>query len=362
MKRSDFCIIGSGIVGLNTALRLKELHPKASVTILERGALPAGASTKNAGFACFGSISELEEDLLIMGESKSLETVEMRWRGLQMLKDLHGNIPIEYLECGGLEVFRSSPEKKEEQYLSRISHWNNLLKGIIGPNVYQLKEKPHSFSKTFTQKCILNQYEGLLHPGKLIQLLLHKCRAKGVEILTGFEVKSYETESGHVAITGEGWEMKCGHILLATNAFTSDLISSAKVSPARNLVLLTQPIPEFKMEQGIHLDKGYFYFRKIYDRILIGGGRHLAEEEESTAKFGSNPLIKKELIRILEEDLLPGSKVEIQREWSGILGLGNERSVLIRRLDDRSAMGVRLGGMGVAIGTLVGRQLAELFH
>ena len=52
---NDFVIVGSGIVGLNCALQLKTRFPKSSVLILEKGLLPQGASTKNAGFACFGS-------------------------------------------------------------------------------------------------------------------------------------------------------------------------------------------------------------------------------------------------------------------------------------------------------------------
>ena len=35
--------------------------------------------------------------------------------------------------------------------------------------------------------------------------------------------------------------------------------------------------------------------------------------------------------------------------------------VLIEKIDERIAVGVRLGGMGVAIGSLVGKELSELF-
>src|SRR5690554_7400913 len=56
----DFAIIGSGIVGLHTALRLRRLYPASKIVIFEKGMLPQGASTKNAGFACFGSLSEID--------------------------------------------------------------------------------------------------------------------------------------------------------------------------------------------------------------------------------------------------------------------------------------------------------------
>ena len=59
LSNIDYTIVGSGIVGLNCALALREEHPHAKIVVLEKGVLPQGASTKNAGFACFGSISEI---------------------------------------------------------------------------------------------------------------------------------------------------------------------------------------------------------------------------------------------------------------------------------------------------------------
>ena len=52
----DVIVIGSGIVGLNAAIHLKKSSPALKISVLESGFLPTGASTKNAGFACFGSI------------------------------------------------------------------------------------------------------------------------------------------------------------------------------------------------------------------------------------------------------------------------------------------------------------------
>ncbi|MBT5920938.1 MAG: FAD-binding oxidoreductase, partial [Flavobacteriaceae bacterium] len=63
LSNIDFAIIGSGIVGLNCALSLREKHPNATIVVFEKGILPHGASTKNAGFTCFGSISEILSDI-----------------------------------------------------------------------------------------------------------------------------------------------------------------------------------------------------------------------------------------------------------------------------------------------------------
>ena len=82
----DFAIIGSGIVGLSCALELRELHPEAKIVVFEKGMLPSGASTKNAGFACFGSMSEILQDLETHTPSEVVALISGRLNGLSTLR------------------------------------------------------------------------------------------------------------------------------------------------------------------------------------------------------------------------------------------------------------------------------------
>ena len=95
-NKSDLVVIGSGIVGLNAAISFKLKFPSKKVTVLERGILPSGASTKNAGFACIGSVSELSDDLTKMSEQNVWETVSFRYAGLKKLRSLVGDENIYY--------------------------------------------------------------------------------------------------------------------------------------------------------------------------------------------------------------------------------------------------------------------------
>jgi thioredoxin reductase len=94
-KDLDLIVIGSGIVGLNTAIEYKKRNRKAKILILEKGILPEGASTKNAGFACFGSPSEILSDL----KNQTIEEVEnliyRRVKGLELLKSNLGKKNID---------------------------------------------------------------------------------------------------------------------------------------------------------------------------------------------------------------------------------------------------------------------------
>ena len=59
----DVILVGGGLMGLWTAYELKKKNPYLKITILERNTIPLGASTRNAGFACFGSPTEIIHDM-----------------------------------------------------------------------------------------------------------------------------------------------------------------------------------------------------------------------------------------------------------------------------------------------------------
>lgn len=105
----DCIIIGSGIVGLSTACSLKEKYPDRSVLVLERGIFPTGASTKNAGFACYGSAAEIWNDVKSLGWDNALEVVELRVKGMRKLRQRLSDNNIDYQENGG---GRNPPQKR----------------------------------------------------------------------------------------------------------------------------------------------------------------------------------------------------------------------------------------------------------
>ena len=100
-----YTIVGSGIVGLHAALRLRERFPESKILVLEKGMLPQGASTKNAGFACFGSISEIIDDLKSQTEQQVIDLITKRWDGLKLLRKSLGDDAIDFNPNGGYELF-----------------------------------------------------------------------------------------------------------------------------------------------------------------------------------------------------------------------------------------------------------------
>ena len=189
--------------------------------------------------------------------------------------------------------------------------------------------------------------------------LLKKVQQSDVKILNGVEVNSYSEDTNGIKVDTSNFEFSTKKLMIATNGFASKLLAEP-VKPARAQILITKPIKNLKIKGTFHLDKGYYYFRNIDNRILFGGGRNLDFKTEETMEFGETALVKQKLTEILRTTILPEQEVKIDKYWSGIMGVGQHKKPILKQLSNHVYCGVRLGGMGVAIGSLVGKELADL--
>ncbi|WP_400075639.1 NAD(P)/FAD-dependent oxidoreductase [Winogradskyella sp. R77965] len=358
LSNVDYTIIGSGIVGLNCALYLKNRFPKAKILILEKGTLPQGASTKNAGFACFGSLSEIIEDLQHHSKKEVLELVNKRINGLQLLRENLGDKTINYQNLGGYELFVDLDTELYESCLGKQEEVNKLLQPIFNKDVFSFVENKFSFN-SIKPKYSLNQFEGEIDTGKMMEALLLKVQSLGIKILNNTAVESLSEISNTVKIKTNQFEFSSHKLLIATNGFAKQLNISG-VKPARAQVLITKPIDGLHIKGTFHLDRGYYYFRNIDNRILLGGGRNLDFITEETSDFGETEIIQNKLEELLKTTILPNTDFEIDHRWSGIMGVGKQKKAIVKQLSNNVFCGVRLGGMGVAIGSLVGKELADL--
>ncbi|MDO6491301.1 MULTISPECIES: NAD(P)/FAD-dependent oxidoreductase [unclassified Cellulophaga] len=353
----DFTIVGSGIVGLNCALYLKERFPKAKILILEKGMLPQGASTKNAGFACFGSISEIVSDLDSHTEEEVVELVQKRLDGINLLRSNLGDKAIGYKNYGGHELFLESNSTLYQHCLSKLSGVNTLLNSVFKGDAFVSTQNKFNFNK-IQKNYITHIFEAQIDTGKMMQSLLAKVIQKGILILNNTSVKAFTTTANGVAVETNNFTLQTKKLVVATNGFAAELLQE-KVKPARAQVLVTSPIPNLHIKGTFHLDKGYYYFRNIDDRILFGGGRNLDFKAEETSVFGETKIVQQKLEEILRETILPNTPFKIDKKWSGIMGVGSQKNPIIKEVEPNVYCGVRLGGMGIAIGSLVGKELAD---
>jgi glycine/D-amino acid oxidase-like deaminating enzyme len=194
----------------------------------------------------------------------------------------------------------------------------------------------------------------------MMHALLRKAVSNNIIVLANAQVTDFHEGSNGVAISLGNFEFSTGKLLLATNGFSAGVVPEVK--PARAQVLITELVSDLPFKGTFHLDRGYYYFRDVDGRVLLGGGRNLDPDGETTTDFGLTEIIQDKLDQLLKGVILPGRDVAIAHRWSGIMGLGIQKNPIVKQMGEHTYCGVRLGGMGVAIGSLVGSELADLIE
>lgn len=361
----DVLIVGGGLLGLSTALSVKEKSPRARICVLERGVFPSGASTRNAGFACFAKACEMLSDIKIQGEAEAAKLASQRVQGLKLLRSRISDAAMEYEELGGHELIR---DEENEISAADLNMLNELLHPYFEQNIFsEQNKKIAEFGFKGVKQLIYNPLEGQLHSGKLISALWRLINALGIRVITGAEVRAIEENANMVEVfvrhaqTGEDIRFTAGQVGICTNALANNLVDDAiKIKPGRGQVLVTKEMRGLPLKGCFHFDEGFYYFRNHENRIILGGGRNLDMETEATTEMAFNPKIQNELDRVLRELVLPGTTIEVDQRWSGIMGFSDNKMPIVQRIGNRRAVGFTCNGMGVSLSTLTGEKLAEL--
>ena len=359
----NYIIVGGGITGLSTACALKERNPKASVLVLEKGLLPSGASTKNAGFACIGSYTEKWEDYQRLGESAFLKLIEDRWLGLYLLRKRLGDDHIDYINHGGFELMLN--ESGADAH--KVETLNKLLEPILKKQVFYIAPKfinQFGFNNNMVTDIVFNPFEGQIDTGKMMNTLINYAGILQIRIITGADVTHIEETNDGVAVTCQHNHhpitFKANQAAICTNAFTKQFLPDEEVTPGRGQVLCTSPIEDLKFTGTFSFDEGYYYFRNIGKRIIFGGGRNLDFETETTTQFELNQRIQKQLTFFLEEMILPNTTFTVEQQWSGIMAFNKQKTPLVKRVSPHMVVGARLNGMGVALASKIADDLTKL--
>ncbi len=360
----DHVIVGSGLVGLSVACSIKEKHPEQEVLILEKGIFPTGASTKNAGFACFGSLSEILSDIRMNGEDRTVELIEKRWQGIQRLRERLGDDKIGFENYGGSELVF----ERNIDMLDKIDYVNGLLKRIFKDDVFTQKDElidEFGFNKEYVKAMVFSPFESQLDTGKMMRNYIKYAGSLGVNIINGCEVKGFEHESDHVEVVtfhnvlNEEVVFKAKNLVICTNAFTKYIVPHAPFKPGRGQILVTEPIDGLKFKGVFHFDEGYYYFRNYGERVIFGGARNTALEEEATDRFEHNHAILMHLKWILDTIILPGRDYGIADAWTGIMAFSENKLPVVEK-HDGITMVMSCNGMGVALSSLTGKEVADM--
>jgi gamma-glutamylputrescine oxidase len=363
----DYIIIGAGIVGINVAIELSIKEPNARIVILERGFLSTGASSRNAGFACIGSLTELLDDLKCNSLDVVMNLLIQRKNGLKRLRNRLGDENIGFEKNGSYELI---DDARLEQ-LGELDRVNNEIKQVVGLDAFEwsnAKIATFGFNNKNVKALISNKLEGQVHTGKLLKTLMHYATQNGIEIKTGAEVSVIEDCDTHVnviipdQIRKTSWNLKSKHVFVCTNAFTNTFYPELDITPGRGQVLITHPICNLPFKGVFHMDGGYIYFRELEGRVLIGGARNQFFKEETSSEIKVHSAVHKVLEELLVHTILPKHEFEVDLRWAGIMAFGASKKPIVELVSRNVHLAVRMNGMGVAIGSEIANKVVEQYY
>ncbi len=358
LQNFDFAVLGNGITGMQVALQIRAKFPNASIAIIDKSNVSGGASMRNAGFACFGSVSEILDDIHSQESQLVFDLVNMRYQGLKHLQaDFHN---IDYHQGNALEVFLPKEQSQLNECIDKIDFVNQEMKSITG-KIQTYKLTQHQFGKKFLNQAISNELEGHLHTGKLYHKMQQKVVAHNIFWVSGIEITNVERgNAGWTILNTSKLQINALVAVSCLNAFTNQLIVNAPIYPARGQIIVTNDLAKNPLKGILHADKGYIYARPLGNKILIGGARNLDFETENTHDFAENIVITKALIDFVNENLLQNEQAQIAQTWSCIMAMSPQKGGLpiIKEHQKDFWLCYRLGGMGVALSAMLARDLA----
>jgi glycine/D-amino acid oxidase-like deaminating enzyme len=362
---ADVVIVGGGLIGISTAIEYLAHSTGKTVLVLERGVVPTGASTRNAGFACFGSVSEIASDIDLIGTDAARELVHQRVEGLARLRSRCKGAGIGYVDEGGHEIFLH-----DHPAIGRIEEVNSCIESIFGPAAF-VDRTPlaaqYGLSSTVTT-LIRTPYEATIDSGKLVRTLWGIAAQHGAHIRTGAEVLHIEDYADGVQIdvrtlTGNV-RVKANNVVVASNAWIPNLVTSnqlPEILPGRGQVLVTKPLQNLHLRGSFHYDEGYYYFRRLGDRVLLGGGRNMDFAGEQTTSHETTTIIQEALEDLLRTVIVPHhNNVEIEYRWAGTMAFTSTKQPFVERVLPHTVVAFGCNGMGVALSSSIAMRAASI--
>ncbi|MDQ6719414.1 MAG: FAD-binding oxidoreductase [Candidatus Dormibacteraeota bacterium] len=320
-------VIGGGITGVSLLHHLGKRGIEA--VLIERHHLAAGASGRNAGFLLAGVADSYAEAVRIFGRGRAGYIWNMTIENhIQEIESIGGQ-EVGYRRHGS--VVLASGEKEAEQLAQSA----------------QLMHED-GFDCVWDGRRLINPGDGEVIPSLLVGAFARQAPKRSVR--EGVEVTAIEPSNGDVLVHAGDAECRAGSVILATNAYTPQLLPSVPIQPRRAQMLASEPEAARLCEQPTYSHFGYRYWRQMpTGEILVGGWRDTSMETEIGYVERPTAAIQSHL-----EDHLRGmgARGEITHRWAGTMGFTESGLPLVGPVDGMPNVYICAGynghGMGFA--------------
>jgi len=334
--RADVAVVGGGVTGCACARVLAEAGLR--VRLHEAREIAAGASGRNGGFALRGGAPAYDAARAQLGREQARALWELTERYLDRLAELASDA---FRRTGSLHLAADAGERAELE-----AEYEALRED--GFAAEWRDELPEPLDGRY-HGAIFHPPDGSLQPARWVRRLAGLAARAGAERRQGEPVESLE-------------ELDADQVVIATDGYTHGLVPQldAAVLPTRGQVVVTEPL-ERRLFPCPHCARhGFVYWQQTPDnRLVVGGFRDKALDEEQTPEEVTTTLIQGHLERFVRE--LTGAEPSIEHRWAGIFGTTEDRLPLVGRVPGQDGVWVSAGysGHGNVMGLACGELLAQ---
>lgn len=275
----DVAIVGAGFTGLWTAAFLKELDPALDVCVLEQRTAAYGASGRNAGI--LGDTIDHTHELAIAHFGRD-EAARLAVLGRENVAALREHLQECGIDCdleptGQLHVALSPAQADELRAAAQAAQ----SLGVADLRLLSREEAQAEVHSPLYEGALFNPAGGVLDPVKLILGLKASARKCGVRVFEQTKVLGLERRRAGVVVRGESGEVEARKAILATNAWSHDLLPRLRFRflPLYDYVIVSEPLMPSQRDaigwrgrQGISDARSFFNYYRLTgdDRILWG--------------------------------------------------------------------------------------------
>lgn len=294
-ERADVLVIGGGITGVSLMHHLGKRGMDA--ILVERNHLAFGASGRNAGFLLAGVADSYAEAVRIFGRTRARDIWNMTIENhVEEIEAIAGH-DVGHRQNGS--AILASNDKEVEQ---------------LAESAELLRED--GFDCGWDGKCLTNPADGEVIPSLLVGAFARQA-PKG-SVREGVEVTAIEPRGGEVLVQAHGAECRAGAVIMATNAYTPQLLPEVAITPRRAQMLASEPEKARLCEMPTYSHFGFRYWRQMPSgEVLVGGWRDTAVDAEVGYDERPTPTIQSHLEAHLRS---LGGQGTVTHRWAGTMG------------------------------------------
>jgi glycine/D-amino acid oxidase-like deaminating enzyme len=335
--RTDVLVIGGGITGVSLVHHLE--RRRISTVLVERSHLAAGASGRNAGFLLAGVADSYVEAVRIFGREKAREVWSITSENHDRMMEAVEGSKVGHRRLGSATLASDDEER------ARLEESSQLM-------------RDDGFEARWDGDRLINPHDGEVDPAALVAALAG--RAKDGVIREGIAITAIEPSGNEVSVRAGGQECRAGVVVLATNAYTPQLMPQVKIHPTRAQMLASAPVLRSVSDVPTYSHSGYRYWRQLATgEVLIGGWRDTSLSTEVGYDEKPTDEIQDHLDKQLET--MTGG-AEVTHRWAGIMGFTETGLPLVGPLDGMRNVYLCAGfnGHGMGFAFMSAKRLAEM--